>query len=133
MQKNSREGEAMSDPKKPEEIRKRTFAFALRIVRLCKYLDEKRGVCRTLGNQLIRSGTSVGANVEEAKASHSRADFIYKLEIALKESRETVYWLRLVEASTLVTSARINELLAESIEISRVLGAIIVSTRRNSR
>ena len=84
---------------KPRDIKERTFAFALEIVRLCRTLDGKRGPARTLGRQLLRSGTSIGANVEEAQAGQSQADFISKYNIALKEARETIYWLRLLDAS----------------------------------
>jgi four helix bundle protein len=69
------------------DIDKRTFKFSLRIVRLCKKLDEKPGVGRTLSRQVLRSGTSIGANVEEAQAGQSRADFVSKLNIALKRWR----------------------------------------------
>ncbi|NEQ17895.1 MAG: four helix bundle protein [Moorea sp. SIO3E2] len=79
-------------------ITHRTFDFAVRIVNLCKAMEEKVGVARTLSKQLIRSGTSIGANVEESQAAQSTADFVHKLEIALKEARETRYWLRLLIA-----------------------------------
>ncbi|MEO0535650.1 MAG: four helix bundle protein [Cyanobacteria bacterium P01_A01_bin.123] len=72
-------------------ITSRTFDFAVRIVNLCKVLDSNPGVSRTLARQLIRSGTSIGANVEESQATQSTADFVHKLEIALKETRETRY------------------------------------------
>ncbi|MEO1351096.1 MAG: four helix bundle protein [Cyanobacteria bacterium J06635_15] len=72
-------------------ITNRTFDFAVRIVNLCKVLDSNPGVSRTLARQLIRSGTSIGANVEESQATQSTADFVHKLEIALKETRETRY------------------------------------------
>jgi four helix bundle protein len=84
-----------TDREKPADIGDRTFLFALRIVKLCMRLSEKPGVGRTLGNQLLRAGTSIGANVEEGRAAQSRADFISKNNIALKEARETRYWLRL--------------------------------------
>ena len=77
---------------RPVDICKRTFDFAARIVRLCNHLLGKPGVSRTLANQLLKAGTSVGANVQEAQAGQSRADFISKNAIALKEARETLYW-----------------------------------------
>lgn len=82
----------MNDPSpaKPD-IEGRTHPFALRVIRLCRSLDEHPGVQRTLGKQLLRSGTSVRANVEEAHAAQSRADFVSKMSIALKEARETRY------------------------------------------
>ena len=72
------------------DICERTFRFALRIMKLCQQLEERRGVARTLGWQLLRSGTSIGANVEEAQAGQSKLDFISKNAIALKEARETL-------------------------------------------
>lgn len=81
------------------DITDRTFEFALRVVKLCKHLNEQRIVDRALVNQLIRAGTSIGANVEEAQSGQSRADFLSKMSIACKEARETHYWLRLISAS----------------------------------
>jgi four helix bundle protein len=78
-----------------KDIRERAFELAVRIIKACQFLDEQLGVGRTLGKQLIRSGTSIGANLEEAQAGQSRADLISKNAIALKEARETHYWLRL--------------------------------------
>jgi four helix bundle protein len=112
-------------------ITDRTFDFAVRIVNLCKMLSEKPGINRTLGNQLIRSGTSIGANVEEAQAAQSTADFIHKLEIALKESRETRYWLKLLTATELVLESRLRPLLDEAEELVKIISAIVVSTKRN--
>jgi four helix bundle protein len=73
----------------------RSFKFALAIIDLCRKLDEKPGVSRTLSNQLLRSGTSVGANIEEGQGSQSRADFLSKYSIACKEARETLHPSRL--------------------------------------
>ena len=84
---------------KPPDIVARTFQFALRIIELANQLDDGRGSTRVLAKQILRSGTSIGANIEEAQAAESRADFIHKYNIALKEARETKYWLRLISAS----------------------------------
>jgi len=81
------------------KITDRSFEFAVRVVKLCKYLEAQDRVSRTLANQLLRSGTSIGANVEEAQAGQSKADFIAKMSIARKEARETHYWLRLLKES----------------------------------
>ncbi len=112
-----------------KEIQTRTFEFAIRIVNLCRHLDEMPGVGRTLGRQLLRAGTSIGANVEEAQAGQSRADFVSKIAIALKEARETHYWLRILTASKIFPPERLADLQAEVEELTRVLGAIIVSTK----
>jgi four helix bundle protein len=118
------------DSDKPENICERTFNFAVRVIRLCRYPDEKPGVSRTLGKQLLRAGTSVGANIEEARAGQSKADFISKNAIALKEARETYYWLRLLVASKVLDESRVAELMSEADELMRVIGAIIVSAKR---
>jgi four helix bundle protein len=116
----------------PPDVKKRTFDFAVEIVLLCKELDVQPGVSRTLGRQLLRAGTSIGANVEEAQAGQSRADFINKYSIALKEARETHFWLRLLAATRVVSESRVQALLKECDEIMRVIGAIVVSTKRGS-
>ena len=113
-------------------ITERTFNFAVRIVNLCKVLDEKPGVGRTLAKQLIASGTSIEANVEESQAAQSTADFIHKLEISLKEARETRYWLRLLIAVELFPDSRLRPLLNEAEEIIKIIAAIIVKTKRNA-
>ena len=113
------------------DICDRTFAFAVRVVKLCRYLDEQPGVCRTLGKQLIRSGTSIGANIEEAQGGQSRADFLSKISIACKEARETLYWLKLLEAAEVVSDDRLKEIKTEANELVGILTAIIKSTKVN--
>jgi four helix bundle protein len=123
----------MSEPGRkdgPPDIRVRTFEFAVRMVRLSQQLDAQPGVGRTLSKQLLRAGTSVGANVEEAQAGQSRADFLSKYAIALKEARETHYWLRLLVASGVMHEERLGPLLQEAGEIMRIIAAIILSTKR---
>ncbi|MGE5582548.1 MAG: four helix bundle protein [Bacillota bacterium] len=77
------------------DLPERTFQFAVDIVNLCRLLDKNPGVSRTLANQLLRSGPSIGANVQEGQASQSEADFLTKYSIACKEAQETQYWLRI--------------------------------------
>ncbi len=113
------------------EIQERTFEFAIRIVKLCQYLDEKPGVKRILSNQLLRSGTSVGANIEEAQAGQSRADFLSKMSIASKEARETLYWLKLLEKAELISGDRLQDLKQEADEIVRILTSIVKATKQN--
>jgi len=114
------------------DLPERTFEFARRVVELCKVLDQKPGVSRTLANQLLRSGTSVGANVEEGQAGQSRADFVSKLSIACKEARETHYWLRLLSATELVPESRLAGLLDEANQLVAILTTIIQKTRANN-
>lgn len=86
--------ETEKETRSPADFRRRTFAFALRIARLVEALPEN-GVCRTFGNQLLRSGTSIGANSQAAKRARSRAEFIAKVDIVKEEADETLYWLEL--------------------------------------
>ena len=104
-------------------ITDRTKQFAIRIIKACVFLDEKPGVCRTLSNQLLRSGTSIGANVRKAQSAQSDKDFIHKLEIALKEARETQYWLEIIMESELVPKNKLSSLLQEANEIGKILVA----------
>jgi len=111
------------------DIPERTFQFAQRIVKLCLVLDATPGVSRILASQLLRSGTSIGANVEEGQASQSEADFVSKYSIACKEARETHYWLRLLAACDVMPPARLTELEAECNELIAILTAIIKKVR----
>jgi four helix bundle protein len=115
---------------RPVDICERTFEFAVRIVNLSSYLLGKPGVSRTLANQLLKAGTSVGANIEEAQGGQSRADFISKNAIALKEARETHYWLRLLSASKVLPESRVSGLRDEAEQLMRIIGSIVVSARR---
>ena len=121
-----------ADAKKPVDVRERAFDFAVRIVKLCKYLEKNSGVSRNVIMQLLDAGTSVGANLEEAKAGQSTADFIHKNAIALKEARESNYWLRLILATeTFKDDVRsgIENLRDEAFVIAKILGKTIVNTK----
>ena len=115
-----------------KDITQRSFQFAVRVVKLCKHLDSAAGVSRTLGNQLLRAGTSIGANVEEAQAGQSKADFISKLSIANKEARETLYWLKLLLASEIVEESKLQQLCDEANQLKSILTTIIKNARENS-
>lgn len=108
-----------------QEIGERAFGFAVRIVRLCRELDGAPGVSRTLARQLLRSGTSIGANLEESRGGESRADYLSKVSIALKESRETHYWLRLLVAAEILSEKQLASLLDESNQITAILTTIV--------
>ncbi len=114
-----------------KDIAERTFNFAVRIVKLCRYLEQQSGIEKTLSKQLLRSGTSVGANVEEAQAGQSKPDFISKMSIVLKESRETLYWLKILEATEAVAPNKLFDLKIEAGELTKILASIIVSTKKN--
>ncbi len=107
----------------------RTFAFAERIVRLCVVLESNGRVASTLANQVLRSGTSIGANVEEAQSAESKRDFAHKYSIACKEARETHYWLRLLTASGVVAEDRLTPLTAEANELVAILTSIVKKSK----
>lgn len=121
------------DAAKPNDLEDRLFAFSLRIVRLYQKLAKHSDLGRVLGKQLLRSGTSIGANYQEAQAGQSRLDFISKTSIALKEARETHYWLRIVIGSDLVPIEMMSDLLDESNQIKRILGAIVARCKKARR
>lgn len=104
------------------------FQFAVRIVRLCKHL---RGTKKeyTLTKQLLRSGTSIGANIAEAQQAQSRPDFISKLNIALKEAVETNYWLRLLQATDYLSQAEFNSIFSDCQELEKLLTSIIKTSK----
>ena len=113
-----------------QDIRKRVYQYALRAIRLYRYL-QKRGdsVGWILGKQYLRAATSIGANIEEAQASESRAGFIHKVGIAQKEARESFYWLRLIADSHVVSDSRLRALTRETEELVAVITAIVVNTK----
>ncbi|MFB3895604.1 MAG: four helix bundle protein [bacterium] len=113
------------------DISERTFDFALRIINLYTYLEKKSGAARILGQQILRSGTSVGANIEEAQGAQSRADFISKYSIARKEARETRYWLRLLVVSKTISGLKTKELLQEIEELIKIITTIILRSKEN--
>ena len=120
----------MNQPK--HDLPEWTFNLARRVVNLCQILDKTPGVSRTLANQLLRSGTSIGANVEEAQAGQSRLDFINKLSIACKEARETHYWLRLVAATELIPEPSLTDFLDEANQLVAILTTVIRRTKETS-
>lgn len=102
----------------------KSYQFALRIVRLYLFLRDKKREYE-LSKQLLRSATSVGANVEEAIGAQSQKDFIHKLSIAYKEARETQYWIRLLSDSGIITSKESRSLLRECEELMKIIGSIL--------
>ena len=112
-------------------IEDKSFEFAVRIVNLYKYLvyTKKETI---LSKQLLRSGTSIGANVAESQQAQSTPDFITKLNISLKETSETKYWIRLLARTDYLTREETNSILNDCIEIEKMLVSIIKSTRKNN-
>jgi four helix bundle protein len=114
-----------------KEIAERALRFAVRIVMIHQRMITAGGAARALGPQLLRSAASIGANLEEATAAQSKADFVAKISIAHKEARETVYWLRLTAAASLLSPAIVEPELDEAMQLARILAAIRLSARRN--
>ncbi len=112
-----------------EKIDERTYKFALRIVKLVSALP-RTTMGEVLGKQVIRSGTSVGANIEEAYAATTQREFTYKMQTALKEARETHYWLRLIRDAGLVSEKRIASLLQEAMEIKLILAKTVITSKK---
>ncbi|WP_019508325.1 four helix bundle protein [Pleurocapsa sp. PCC 7319] len=105
--------------------------FAVKIVKLCNWIEQTPGARRTLSNQLIRSGTSVGANLYEAKYAESNADFIHKLRVSRKECSETIFWLEILIDSGIIEKKQLQPLLEDAERIGKILTSIIKSKLSN--
>lgn len=117
------QNEKAPSAKVARDIQERTFNFGVRVIKLVGRLP-RTIAANALAQQLIRSGTSIGANMQEAEAAESKADFIHKIGIALKEARETHYWLKLLQATLLAEDSEIQALVQEAHELSLIIGAI---------
>jgi four helix bundle protein len=106
----------------------KAYSFALEIVKIYKLVVSERKEY-VLSKQLLRSGTSIGANINEAIAGQSKRDFVYKLNIALKEARETNYWLNLLKDSEYISLAEFEALNTKCNEIMKMLSSIIMTTK----
>lgn len=105
----------------------KSYAFALEIIKLYKLLVDKKEY--VLSKQILRSGTSIGANIHEAVASESKKDFIHKLGIAVKEARETSYWLNLLKDGNYLLNEEFDRLNNLCDELIRILNSIILTTK----
>jgi four helix bundle protein len=112
-------------------VQAKSYAFALRIVRMYRHLAEQRKEF-VLSKQILRSGTSIGANVEEAIGGQSDRDFLAKFNIAYKEARETHYWLRLLRDSGYLTDADAASIIADCEEILKLTGSIIKTMKQKN-
>ena len=114
---------------KERTVKSKSFAFALRIVRLYQFMNnEKREF--VLSKQFLRSGTAIGALVREAEHGESKADFVHKMAIAQKEANETEYWLELIFHSDYITKNQFDSLMADCTEIRKMLSSIIITTKK---
>jgi len=108
---------------KHRHIQEGAFDFAVRVVKLCIHLDGQPGVSRTLSNQLLRSGTAIGANLEEGIGAQSEADYPTKVSIVCKEVRETLFWLKLLAATEIVPQERLPGITDECNQLVAILMA----------
>ena len=105
----------------------KSYSFALEIIKLYKSLIKQNEY--VLSKQILRSGTSIGANIHEAIAGQSKKDFVYKLGIALKEARETSYWLNLLKDSDFLPLEKFTEIYKSCEELIKILNSIILTTK----
>jgi four helix bundle protein len=111
-------------------IQKKAFLFAVRIVRLSHYLQKRKNEY-VISKQVLKSGTSISANIEEALGACSKRDFIAKMTIVYKESRETNYWINLLKETELLTPNQSASLLKECEELMKMSASIIITSKQN--
>ena len=113
-------------------IKDKTFKFAVRIIKLYQFLttDKKEFV---LSKQILRSGTSIGANYREADNAESKADFVHKLAISQKEADETIYWLELLKETKYINKKEFESIHQEAVEILKIIKTIIIKTKKNMK
>lgn len=113
---------------KENVVRDKSFAFALRIVKLSRHLAAEKQEY-VLSKQVLRSGTAIGALVREAEQAESKADFAHKMTIALKEANETAYWLELLQQSGIIPKAGFDSIWADNQELLRLLISIVKTSK----
>jgi four helix bundle protein len=114
-----------------EELSERMFAFAVSIVKITNALPNTT-VGRNIANQLFRAGTSAPSNYEEACAAESRADFVHKLQVVLKELREARFWLRLIYEASILPEDVVSPVYQEACELCNIIGKSVVTTKRQT-
>lgn len=110
-------------------VQEKSYKFAIKVVKLYQFLTEKKQ--HVFAKQILRCGTSIGANIEEAKGAQTRKDFLTKCSIAYKEARETLYWLKLLRDTQYVSQNQFDYLYPDLEEILKLLTAILKTTRKN--
>ena len=109
-------------------VQDKSFYFAIRVVKLCKILREEQKEY-IMTKQLLRSGTSIGANIAEAQQAQSKSDFVHKMSIALKEASETNYWIRLLRATDYLNDKAMESMIQDCSELEKMLTVIIKSAK----
>lgn len=110
----------------------RFLEFGVRVIEIVESLPSTV-IGRRIGDQLLRSGTSVGANYEEAQAAESRSDFLHKLQVALKEARETSYWLRLLAKANVLPAEKLTSAIDESMQIRAILSKAVATAKKSAK
>jgi four helix bundle protein len=113
---------------KPRDLDERLLEYAARIIKLVEALPNTLAGKR-IGDQLLRSGTSVGANYEEAQGAESRSDFVHKLQVSLKELRESNFWLRLLDKAETLPPAKLSDLIEESNQLRAILSKSVATAK----
>ena len=113
---------------KENVIQQKSFVFAIRIINLYKYLTVKKKEF-VLSKQILRSGTSIGANIEESIGGRSNKEFLFKLEISYKEARETIYWLKLLKETEYISNSEFESIHVEAEDICKILAKIIITLK----
>ena len=109
-------------------IQDKSFLFAVRIINLYKHLTTNKKEF-VLSKQILRSGTSIGANIEESIGGRSDKEFLFKLEISYKEARETIYWLKLLQATDYISTTEFDSIFVEAEEICKIVAKIIITLK----
>ncbi len=117
---------------KPRDLDERLLEYAARIIKLVEALPNTL-VGKRIGDQLLRAGTSVGANYEEAQGAESRSDFVHKLQISLKELRESNFWLRLLAKAETLPPAKLSDLIEESNQLRAILSKAVATAKERQR
>ena len=117
--------------KKNNILQQKSFAFAIRVVNVYKYVTTEKKEFN-LSKQLLRSGTSIGANIEESIGGQSDKDFLSKISIAYKEAREAIYWLKLLEATEYLSEEQAQSLLNDAEELCKIIGKIQITLKSRS-
>ena len=118
----------MGEVGKNQDIHQRSYDFSCEIIKLARNIKTDH-ISRSMITQLVRSGTSISANLREADAAETKKDFIHKVAISLKEARETSYWLQIIKDSSYATGDDIVSLINESLELSKILAKIKINAQ----
>jgi four helix bundle protein len=110
-------------------VYEKAFKFSIRMVKLFQYLQDKKEY--VMSKQIVRSGTSIGANIKEALYAQTKKDFAYKMNVALKESAETEYWLELLKETQYISDEMFNSVIEENREILKMLASIVKTSKEN--